>query len=45
MSMNNQSAFSYSVSLNGDDGWMTEVNGSQDPSKAALLVPVAVVGH
>jgi len=44
MSMNNQSAFSYSVSLNGDDGWMTEANGSQDPSKAALLVPVAVVG-
>jgi hypothetical protein len=44
MSMNSQSAFSYSVSLNGDDGWMSENNGSQDPSKAAMLVPVAVVG-
>ncbi len=44
MSMNNQNAFSYSVSLNGDDGWMTEANGSQDPSKAALLLPVAVAG-
>ena len=44
MGLSGGPAGAYAVSANGDDGWLSIGNGNQDPSKVALLVPVAAAG-
>ena len=44
MALSSSVATAYSVTANGEDGIITIGNGSQDPSKIALLVPVAAAG-
>jgi hypothetical protein len=38
----NKTGHGYSVSVNSDEGWITEGNGSQDPSKMVLVMPAAL---
>ncbi len=44
MTFSSVPAGAYAVSGNGDDGWLSIGNGNEDPSKVALLVPVAAAG-